>query len=336
MQGEADIMTESLSVLSTYPFSTTDLAELRAAAQTDVLCVATKEGLLSRLPDTEILCSYWIPDNWRDLAPNLRWFQVAGGGIDSLRGTGLLDAHSDVLVTTAVGIHSLTVGEYVFGSMLMFNRSWPQMVRLQDQRLWPQSPNWYKLEGRELFDQTLGIVGLGHIGRRVAQLGKAFGMRVLATRRSIQTVEQGAQDAYVDVTYPIKMLKTMLSQCDYVVLAVPLTPETKNVIGEAELRVMKSNAYLVNVARGQIVNEKSLIRALKERWIGGAGIDVTEKEPLPPDSPFFTLPNVVLTPHIAGESIHYGKRLTALFADNLQRYRAGEPLRNRYDPIRGY
>jgi phosphoglycerate dehydrogenase-like enzyme len=329
-------MTQHFSVLSTYPFSTTDLEELRVAAQTDVLCVTTKEGLSSRLPDAEILCSYWIPDNWRELAPKLRWFQVAGGGIDNLRATGLLDAHSDVLVTTAVGIHSLTVGEYVFGSMLMFNRSWTQMVRLQDQQIWPQSPNWYKLERRELFDQTLGIVGLGHIGRRVAQLGKAFGMRVLATRRSQQTVERGTEDGNVDVTYPIKMLKTMLPQCDYVVLAVPLTAETKNLIGEAELRVMKPNAYLVNVARGQIIDEKSLIRALKERWIGGAGIDVTEKEPLPPDNPLFKLPNVILTPHISGESIHYGKRLTALFADNLRSYRAGEPLRNRYDPARGY
>jgi phosphoglycerate dehydrogenase-like enzyme len=218
----------------------------------------------------------------------------------------------------------------------MFNRSWPQMVRLQDQQIWPQSPNWHKLERRELFNQTLGIVGLGHIGRRVAQLGKAFGMRVLATRRSVLIVEEGGNNANVDLIYPIRLLRTMLSQCDYVVLAAPLTAETKKLIGEAELRAMKSHAYLVNVARGHIVDEKVLIRALKERWIGGAGIDVTEKEPLPSDSPLFKLPNVILTPHISGESIHYGKRLTALFADNLRRYRAGEPLRNRYDPGRGY
>ena len=149
-------------------------------------------------------------------------------------------------------------------------------------------------------------------------------------------MEQGVEDGNVDLLYPIKMLRTMLAQCDYVVLAVPLTAETKKLIGEAELRVMKSHAYLVNVARGHIIDEKVLIRALKERWIGGAGIDVTEKEPLPLDSPLFTLPNVILTPHISGESIHYGKRLTRLFADNLRRYRAGKPLRNRYDPVRGY
>jgi phosphoglycerate dehydrogenase-like enzyme len=326
-------MTQHFGVLSTYPFSATALEELRAAAQTDVLCVTTNEELSSRLPEAEILCSYWVPNNWRDLTPNLRWLQVAGAGIDGLRATGLLDMDSNILVTTAVGIHSQTIGEYVFGSMLMFNRSWPQMVRLQDQHIWPSNSKWYKLERRELFDQTLGIIGLGHIGRRVAQLGKAFGMRVLATKRSIQA---GGQEADVDVIYPIHKLRAMLSQCDYVVLAVPLTAETEKLIGEAELRAMKSHAYLVNVARGRVVDEKMLIRALEERWIGGAGIDVTDKEPLPSDSPLFRLPNVILTPHISGDSIYYGKRLTALFADNLRRYRAEEPLRNRYDPVRGY
>jgi phosphoglycerate dehydrogenase-like enzyme len=329
-------MKQHFGVLSTYPFSASALEELRVAAQTDVLCVTTNEELSARLPEAEVLCSYWVPENWRELTPNLRWLQVAGAGIDGLRTTDLLDEESNILVTTAVGIHSVTIGEYVFGSMLMFNRSWPQMVRLQDQRIWPSSSNWYKLERRELFDQTLGIVGLGHIGHQVAKLGKAFGMRVVATKRSIQAVEQETDNPDVDVIYPIRMLRTMLSQCDYVVLSVPLTPETEKLIGEAELRAMKSHAYLVNVARGRVVDEKILIHALEEHWIGGAGIDVTEKEPLPPDSPFFRLPNVILTPHISGDSIYYGKRLTALFVDNLRRYRAGEPLRNRYDPVRGY
>jgi phosphoglycerate dehydrogenase-like enzyme len=328
-------MRQHFGVLSTYPFSATALEELRVAAQTDVLCVTTNEELSSRLPEAEVLCSYWLPSNWRELTPNLRWLQVAGAGIDSLRTTGLLDAESNILVTTAVGIHSITIGEYVFGSMLMFNRSWPQMVRLQDQGIWPSNSNWYKLERLELSDQTLGIVGLGHIGRRVAQLGKAFGMRVLATKRSVQAVQQET-DTDVDVVYPPSLLRKMLAQCDYVVLAVPLTPETDKLIGEAELRAMKSHAYLVNVARGRVVDEKMLIRALEERWIGGAGIDVTDKEPLPSDSPLFKLPNVILTPHISGDSIYYGKRLTALFADNLRRYRTGEPLRNRYDSVRGY
>ena len=217
--------------------------------------------------------------------------------------------------------------------MLMFNRSWPEMVHLQDRHLWPRSVVWHQLGERELAGQTLGIVGLGSIGRRIAHLGRAFDMHVLATRREVQ---QGDQEPDVDQLYPQQRLQEMLSLCDYVVLAVPLTSETEKMIGEAELRAMRPNAYLVNIARGRVIDEKALIQALQEKWIGGAGLDVVEEEPLAATSPLYSLPNVIITPHIGGESIHYEKRLTALFADNLRRYRAGEPLRNRYDPERGY
>jgi phosphoglycerate dehydrogenase-like enzyme len=217
--------------------------------------------------------------------------------------------------------------------MLMFNRSWAEMIRLQDRHVWPASTSWYNLGGRELAGQTLGVVGLGSIGRRIAQLGRAFGMRVLATRRSVSELDQ---DRDVDQLYPLGKLREMLRQCDYVVLAVPLTPETEHMIGEAELRSMQPHTYLVNIARGRIIDEKVLIRALTEKWIGGAGLDVTTEEPLPADSPLFSLPNVNLTPHIAGVSGQYDNRLTTLFAENLRRYRRGEKLHNLYDPQRGY
>ncbi len=204
---------------------------------------------------------------------------------------------------------------------------------MQDKHIWPRSAQWYRLEGRELAERTLGIVGLGAIGRRIASLGKAFGMRVLATKR---TVQEGATEPDVDQLYPIAQLHAMLSECDYVVLAVPLTPETEKLISEPELRAMRPDAYLVNIARGRVVDEKALLRALQEHWIAGAGLDVVEEEPLAPDNLLYSLPNVILTPHISGASVHYGKRLAALFADNLRRYRAGEPLRNLYDPARGY
>jgi phosphoglycerate dehydrogenase-like enzyme len=326
-------MSSDRNVLSSFQFSQASQVVLREAAQANFLCIANTEEFLARLRDAEILCSYWLPNNWRELAPNLRWLQASGAGIDGLRSTGILDAASGVVVTTAVGIHAATIGEYVFGSMLMFNRSWPEMVRLQDRHVWPRSANWYKLGGRELDNQTLGVIGLGSIGRRVAQLGKAFGMHVLATRR---TVHGGAGDPDVDQIYPLERLHNMLHRCDYVVVAVPLTTQTEKLIGEPELRVMPSHAYLVNVARGQIIDEQVLIRALKEGWIAGAGLDVTEEEPLPADSPLFSMPNVILTPHISGVSVHYDKRLTELFADNLRRYRADKPLRNLYDPVRGY
>src|SRR6266849_6334375 len=174
---------------------------------------------------------------------------------------------------------------------------------------------------------------LGSIGRRIAQLGRAFGMTVLGMRRS---ATPGEQDPDVDQLYTLEQLQELLSRSDYVVLATPLTPATEKMIGEPELRAMRPNAYLVNIARGRIIDEAVLIRALKEGWIAGAGLDVTEKEPLPADSPLYSMANVILTPHISGASDNYDKRLTALFAENLRRYCAGQPLLNQYDPQRGY
>ena len=329
-------MTSGPKVVSTFSFSPESQAILREAAQAEVLCITrTNEfkEFLAHLQEAEVLCAYSLPENVRELAPNLRWLQYPGAGVDSLGSTGLLDAGSSIIVTTASGIHAPNISEYVFGSMLMFNRTWPEMVRLQDRHVWPRNAHWYNLKARELAGQTLGIVGLGSIGRRIAQLGRAFGMTVLGTRRS---VSHGTQDPDVDQLYGLEQLHELLNRSDYVVLATPLTPATEKMIGEAELRAMRPNAYLVNIARGRIIDEPVLIRALKEGWIAGAGLDVTEEEPLPADSPLYSMPNVILTPHISGASDNYDKRLTALFAENLRRYRAGEPLLNQYDPPRGY
>jgi len=326
-------MTESLNVISTFQFSRTSLEKLREAADAEVLCITNNDEFLTRLQEADVLCSYWVPDAWRTHTKRLRWLQCSGAGVDSLLPTGILDVESGITVTTAVGINTTPIGEYVFGSMLMFNRTWSEMVRLQDRRVWPRSINWYKLGGRELAGQTLGIVGLGSIGRRVAQLGRAFGMRVLATRRTVQT---DAQDPDVDQLYPTTQLHEMLGASDYVVISVPLTQETDHLIGEAELRAMRPHAYLVNVARGRVIDEQVLIRALTDGWIAGAGLDVTEEEPLPATSPLYTMPNVILTPHISGVSVNYDTRLTDLFADNLRRFRANAPLRNRYEAERGY
>jgi phosphoglycerate dehydrogenase-like enzyme len=326
-------MADSLKVVSTFQFSASSQEVLRQAAQAEIICIANADALMTQLADADVFCSYWVPDNWRALAPRLRWFQCAGAGVDGLETTGILDVNSSVIVTTASGIHGDTIGEYVIGSMLMFNRTWPEMVRLQDRHIWPRSAHWYKLGGRELGNQTIGIVGLGSIGRRVAHLARAFGMHVLATRRSASTHEQQPD---VDKLYGPSQLHEMLHQSDYVVLAVPLTPETEHLIGEPELRSMRPHTYLVNVARGRVIDEHALIRALREGWIAGAGLDVTEEEPLPPDSPLYDMPNVILTPHISGVSVHYDERLTAMFADNLRRFRAGEPLNHRYDPTRRY
>ncbi len=327
-------MSTGFKVVSTYRFTPTSLQLLQEAASTEVNCVSSQEELLEQLPEAEVLCSFSVPDRWQELAPKLRWLQYPGAGVDGLRASGLLNKQSRVIVTTATGIHAVTISEYVFGSMLMFNWNWPQMVRLQDAHVWAKSAGWYSLGGRELAGQNLGVVGMGSIGRRIAQLGRAFGMRVLGMRRSFGAGENVDPD--LDESYAPERLKELLGQCDYLVLAVPLTAETEHFIGEAELRAMKPNAYLVNIARGHVIEEQALIRALREGWIAGAGLDVAEIEPLPSNSPLYGLPNVILTPHIAGVSVHYEKRLAELFAENLRRYRQGEPLANRFDPERGY
>jgi phosphoglycerate dehydrogenase-like enzyme len=328
-------MVTTLKVVTTFPFKAESQKLLREAAGEEVVFVNRPHELGDHLGQAEILCAYAVPADWRERAPHLRWLQYPGAGVDALRSSGLLDANSGVLVTTATGIHAETISEYVFGSMLMFNWNWPQMVRLQDRHIWARSASWYNLGGRELARQTLGVVGLGHIGRRVAQLGCAFGMRVLGMRRSVHGSDTQEVEG-VDALYAPEQLHEMLRLCDYVVLSVPLTRETEKMIGEAELRVMRPNAYLVNIARGRVVDEQALILALKEGWIAGAGLDVTEEEPLPADSPLYSMPNVILTPHISGASVHYDARLAALFAENLRRYRAGEPLLNVYDAARGY
>ncbi len=205
-------MSTGFNVVSTYRFTPASLQLLREAASTEVVCVSSQEELLELLPETEVLCSFTMPSRWRELAPRLRWFQYPGAGVDGLRASGLLDS-SQVVVTMATGIHAVAISEYVFGSMLMFNWNWPQMVRLQDTHVWAKSAGWYNLGGRELAGKSLGLVGMGSIGRRIAQMGHAFGMRVLGTRRSFATGETSDPD--LDQSYPPTRLHELLGQSDY-------------------------------------------------------------------------------------------------------------------------
>jgi phosphoglycerate dehydrogenase-like enzyme len=316
-----------LKIVSLFPFSSSSQRKLREVAQMEICCVSGMDELVTCVRDAQIICSHWLPDNWREIAPNLSWLQSSNAGVDGSLPVTLLETAEDVVVTTATGIHAIAIGEYVFGSILMFNRLWPELVSLQNQHVWPVQEQWSRFKTRELRGQTIGIVGFGNIGRRVAHLSHAFGMRVLAMRRQFQVDDQSPD---VDQFYPGDRLVEMLRLSDYVVLAVPLTAKTWQMIGEEELRAMRSHAYLVNVGRGRVIDERILLRALTEGWIAGAGLDVTETEPLPASSPLYSLANVILTPHISGETLYYDTYLTDLFAENVRRYRRNEPLLNLY------
>jgi phosphoglycerate dehydrogenase-like enzyme len=275
-------------------------------------------------------------------APELKWVQLHTAGVDHLLDHPLM--RSDILLTTASGIHATPIAEYVFASILAFSRRVPQMLYYQKRREWPQG-RWNLFARPELRDRTLGIIGYGSIGREVGRIARCFGMRVVATKRSVSQMRdvgyavQGTGDregALLDEAFPPERLSEMLSLCDYVVVAVPLTPEMRKLIGEAELRAMKPSAYLVNISRGGTVDEAALLRALREGWIAGAGLDVFEEEPLPSDSPLYDLENVILSPHVSGFTLRYDERTSDLFAENLRRYLTGEPLLNLVDKERGY
>jgi phosphoglycerate dehydrogenase-like enzyme len=326
-------MSDAPLVLTNFRFDPHDLEQVRqAAAPGQVIFTPDRDEFDRTLARAEVVCAFQAPEDILARAPHLRWFQFPGAGIDNLLRTGMLTKGSPVVVTSVAGIHAIPISEYVLASMLMFAHRFPDMVRLQQQHNWAYGRRWDALRGTELYGKTLGIIGLGGIGRRIAQLGRAFGMRVLGLRRSASATS----DPDVDELYPPQRLRDLLGASDYVVLAVPLTPETERMIGEHELLAMRPTAYLVNVSRGRVIDEQALIRALQSGWIAGAGLDVTVEEPLPKDSPLWDMPNVILTPHMSGLTDQYSARLTAIFTENLRRYRAGKPLLHIVDPEKGY
>ena len=287
--------------------------------------LANKEQFDALLAEAEVLYGVRLPKNVITRAPGLRWLQMMSAGVDRFLHDDIVG--SAVTMTNVSGIHVTSIGEFVLGLMLMFvKRSAFCFHSKQEKR-------WERFNPGELHSKTVGIVGLGHLGREVARLAKAFGMRVVATRRSAR---QATRARHVDMVLPPGQLSQLLSASDFVVLAVPLTAETRRLIGETELRAMKSTAYLINVGRGGIVDEDVLVRALDERWIAGAGLDVFTTEPLPADSRLWELPNVLLSPHVSGAMEDYGARAADVFCQNLKRYLNGKKLINVVDKRKGY
>ncbi|HZY45691.1 MAG TPA: D-2-hydroxyacid dehydrogenase [Anaerolineae bacterium] len=290
--------------------------------------------------DCEVLYTSWLMPTI-DLVPNLKWVQGHFAGVDHFLDNPLIRS---VILTTASGVHAPHMAEYILMMMLAFAHRLPNMLNYQQRVDWPKD-RWSLFAPKELNDSTLGIVGYGSIGRETARLAKSFGMHVLASKRDVHIKhEQGWQlpksgdssAQHVDRLYPPDQLRSMLSECDFVAVTVPLTAETEKMIGAAELRSMKRGAILINVARGGVIDEAALIDALQNNLIGGAGLDVFEEEPLPLNSPLWKLPNVILSPHVSGFSSHYDERAMDLFAENLRRYLTGESLLNVVDMNKGY
>ncbi|MEX2246787.1 MAG: D-2-hydroxyacid dehydrogenase [Dehalococcoidia bacterium] len=295
---------------------------------------AVAGGLHDAFSQAEVVFGFWGAElhqaftglgSLGEVAPHLKWVQLTSAGADRLLSSGFIE--EGIVVTTVSGLHATPIGEYVLAAMLMFAKGAPKSMRAQLRH------EWARFLPTELRGKTVGIVGMGHIGAEVARLSKAFGCRVLASRRSVEGPSSGG---HADELLPPRELPRLLGESDYVVLCVPLTPETRGLIGEAELRAMRPTAVLVNIARGPVAVEADLIRALREGWIAGAALDVFEKEPLAEDSPLWDMENVIVSPHISGGTEIYNQRAVEIFVENLRRYLAGEPQRNVVDPVRGY
>jgi phosphoglycerate dehydrogenase-like enzyme len=253
---------------------------------------------------------------------SLRWVQLCSTGFSDNITPEILDGK--VILTNSPGIHTIPIAESVLAAVLEHAK------RLDQRRVDQMDRRWRQLMCEDLEGQTILLVGLGNLGKRVARLCKAFDMRVIGTKRRVEPIPN------VDEIFSSSELIKHIPEADYVVELAPLTPETEGIIDEAAFRSMKKNCYFINVGRGKVANEEAMIRALREDWIAGAYLDCFRVEPLPLDSPLWGLGNVFIVPHDSHSSPKIGERLITQFCENLRRYVAGEPLLNVCDPRRGY
>jgi phosphoglycerate dehydrogenase-like enzyme len=279
----------------------------------------------------------------REQAPDLRWVQAYFAGADrALQDNRPLFEH--VRLTTASGVHMPIMAEYALMMMLAHDHRLPLLLRSQQAREWPADRSGL-FSASELRGKTLGILGYGSIGREVGRLAHTFGMRLLAAKRNpAERADPGwhlpgtgdPRGELPEAFFGLDQLDALLPQCDHVLLVLPLTPATRHVFNARTLGLLKPTAFVINYGRGGLIDEDALIAALQGGQLAGAALDVFAQEPLPAESPLWTLPNVILTPHIAGWTIRYDELCTQLFADNLKRYLAGENLYNEVDVQAGY
>lgn len=318
---------EDLKILVSFDLPEAYLREISSVSpRVHVDTCTEKKMLLDRIKDVEILYAGLFDRDILAAAGRLKWVQCRYAGVDNFLFPEMVK--SAVLLTGSSGIHGTQVSEHAMSLILAWTRRLPEFIGHQ------LKAQWRRPEGvsvcDEVWGKTVGIIGLGTIGAEIAVRAKAFNAYVLGLDvRKIQLPQ-------VDEVLPLDKLSLFLQRSDFVVLAVPLTPETRGLIGEEELKQMKKTAVLVNISRGEVVQEEKLIKAIKEGWIAGAALDVFEHEPLPPESELWRMANVIITPHVAGTSPHYDQRAVSLFKENLKRYLSGIPLINLVDKGRGY
>jgi phosphoglycerate dehydrogenase-like enzyme len=293
----------------------------------EVVRASTPDEMLAHAADVDVIYARPTPE-FLAAAPKLRWVQAPSAGVDFLMSFPEL-VESDLILTNTRGAHGPSIAEHVFGLLLSLTRCIPTCLAWQAQKQWGRGQA-YRLP-REIKGGTIGIVGFGAIGRNVAQRALAFEMTVLAV-----DAVSGDGAPYCDEVWTTDRLHDLLAASDVVVVAAPYTKQTHHLLGAAEIAAMKPDAYLIVVSRGGIVDEAALASAMLGGHLAGAGLDVAEREPLPADSPLWELPNVIITPHLAGSSAQKERRCVEILRENLLRFGRGEPLVNVVDKRAGY
>ncbi len=313
---------DSVRIVVTDPRQIAQVEKLAERAPWADFVPVEEERLPDVIRDADILLGRITRETLRS-AEQLRWVHVNSAGVNYLP-LDTLQARG-ILLTNGRGLHGNTIGDHVMALVLAHSRELMRFEQRRRARDWDRECNV-----RELAGATMGIVGLGGIGRAVAARARAFEMRVVGANRS------GAAVAGVDTVYPINRLNEMLAATDYLVLACPLTDESRKLIGSEQLRALPRGSHVVNIARGEVIDEAALVEALRDGHIAGAGLDVFEEEPLPQDSPLWDLPGVILTPHVAGRQSRAGALGAERFLHNLDRYRKGCTLDFLVDYDKGY
>lgn len=293
----------------------------------DVITGKDKEIWEGHLKDAEVIAG-WRKSVKKECLQNdshLKWLQTWSAGVDSLPLEAL--ESKNILLTSANGVHTFPISETIFALMLSLTRKIHTYVKNQQTKTWEHA----NLKS-EIHEKTIGIIGVGAIGKETARIAKAFGMTVLGVRRS------GKPEDFVDQMYTTDQLSILLPQCDYVVITLPLTKDTFHLFGKEQLNQMKPSSFFINIGRGEIVVENDLIAALQNQTIAGAGLDVFEKEPLSEGSQLWDMENVIITPHTAGATEHYNQRVIEnIFIPNLKNYVAGKtPAINLVTYSKGY
>jgi phosphoglycerate dehydrogenase-like enzyme len=289
-----------------------------------------RDSLRQALPEGDAAFAAFVDRDIVQSLTRLKWVQAPAVGVGHILSEELIA--SPIVLTSARGVRARAMAEHVMGMTIALARQLPWLMAKQRAHLWALDEIEASRSIRTLQNRRMGIIGLGAIGLEVAHAASGFGMRVCGIRRRIDE----PRPPFVEQIFPPDRLSELLASSDVVVLAAPLTPETRQLINVETLSMMKRGAFLINIGRGKLIDDAAVAAALEDGRLGGAALDVFTREPLDPASPYWDLPNVIVTPHMSGAMEDYWTPLVALFSENLRRFERGEPLLNVVDKNAGY